>query len=150
MAGIKMQSNSGANPILILNDISFLQDSEASLMIIDGELNTTPNAAAIRLLTKDPSITSIRKNEKLLAFGKAVPNPASYSTHIRFYLTEAQELKLYVQDLSGKHVLYRNLGTCQVGENNFTLGLESLDAGIYVYTLLSDAMQHSERLVVIK
>lgn len=150
MAGIKMQSNSGANPILIDNDITFLQDTEASLMIIDGEINTTPNAAAIRLLTKDPSATSIRENEKHLALGKAIPNPASYSTSIQFYLSEAQNLHLYVQDLSGKQVLYHNLGTCQVGENNFTLGLESLDAGIYVYTLLSDAMQYSERLVVIK
>jgi hypothetical protein len=150
MAGIKMQSNSGANPILIENDISFLQDPEASLMIIDGEINTTPNAAAIRLLTKDLSATSIRENEKLLALGKAVPNPACHSTSIQFYLSEAQNLHLYVQDLSGKQVLYHNLGTCQVGENNFTLGLESLNAGIYVYTLLSDAMQYSERLVVIK
>jgi len=150
MAGIKMNSNAGENPILIENDISFIQDSEASLMLIDGEINTTPNAAAIRLITKDPLTTSIAKHENILSNIIASPNPAHHFITIDFSLSKEQDIQLKVQDLSGKQVVYKNLGKRFAGKHSYKLVLESLPAGIYIYTLDCSDQQYAERFVVIK
>ena len=150
MAGIEMYSNDNSNTIAVLNDVTYVQDSEASVMIIDGQLNTSPNAAAIRLLMSPENSTSIEKFEDDFLLFQNQPNPASQSTQINFSLYESQKVYFTVVDAFGRIVHAEDLGNLAKGKHELNLDLNDFSPGIYFYSIQTRLTKRSKQMLIVK
>jgi hypothetical protein len=73
----------------------------------------------------------------------AVPNPATFSTTIRFGLDRAAECQLLLRDALGNRVREMQLGYLPAGEQSARLLTEGLAAGLYFYTLHANSKRMS-------
>jgi len=78
------------------------------------------------------------------------PNPAQQSTTIVYSLNENAEATLTISDLSGKQVLFRQLGQAHSGLNQVTVDLSTLSNGVYLYTINAGGIKATRKLIVEK
>ena len=78
------------------------------------------------------------------------PNPFSESTVIGLNIPEkTQKANIFICDLSGKQI--QNVPVAERGETNITVYASSLNAGMYIYTLVADGkVVVSRRMIVEK
>ncbi|MEZ4891779.1 MAG: T9SS type A sorting domain-containing protein [Saprospiraceae bacterium] len=79
------------------------------------------------------------------------PNPAADEALVSFSLTEEQDVKLFVTDLSGK--LVRNAGIRHIqadAKEQWTVPVQTLQAGTYMVMLEGESFRSVKKLVVSK
>lgn len=150
MAAIEMYSNTNSNTISVLNDITYLQGDDASVMIIDGQLNTSPNAAAIRLLMNPENSVGIEEVEDEIQSVQTSPNPTNSISTISFTLLNEQSVYLTLMDSFGKLIYTNDLGNLQIGNHEINLDLSDFSTGIYYYSIHTEKESHSMQIVLIK
>ena len=82
--------------------------------------------------------------------GDAYPNPSNGSTTFAYALPKTGKLVLSVKDLVGKEVKTIDFGTQTSGKQQVELDLNSLDAGIYFYTLTFNGQSQTKKIVLVK
>jgi hypothetical protein len=80
----------------------------------------------------------------------AIPNPAKNQTLIRVFLNEDSDLRLDLFDIVGTKIKEISSGNFERGYHKFTLELNDLSAGTYLYHMTCNGTRKSKRIQVIK
>lgn len=104
----------------------------------------------VRLLLNDHSnrIDGVDLNATQAALDQNFPNPFSHATQIGYELAQAAEVQIRITDLTGRVVMHRDEGIRQAGVHQLTLSGESLQSGVYFYTIEAGAFKETRRMVV--
>jgi trimeric autotransporter adhesin len=113
-----------------------IEEREKSLRKLQDELAITSSIS-----TRNVSDFKLEQNE---------PNPFTGETTIRYNLPETiQKAQLVVYNLSGKQVKLLDLSGR--GDSEIKVSSELLEAGIYIYAIVSDGkVLDSKRMVVVE
>jgi flagellar hook assembly protein FlgD len=76
------------------------------------------------------------------------PNPANGTTTISYELAQAGNVTLEVYDVTGKKVMEVNAGQTAAGQHNFVLDANSLNAGLYNYSLVVNDTRVTKTMMV--
>lgn len=95
--------------------------------------------------------TSIKEiNELGIGLGQNVPNPADNSTKIIYSLKKGGNVTFDVTDLTGKVVYSTREGNKQAGDHSIVMDVNSLNAGIYFYSISVDGARVTKKMTVTK
>lgn len=94
-------------------------------------------------------IASSADNISSFASVNLYPNPADNYSLIRVNMTQAQDLRIAVTDLSGKTVAEKNYGM-QSGDNVYPLNTELFESGIYFVNIYTNQEMITKKLVITK
>jgi len=75
------------------------------------------------------------------------PNPANQFTILPFYTNEPSEVKIIVNDISGRIVMQDVLISVQ-GDNSYKLSLDHFNSGVYYITVLYKKQKKVNKLIV--
>ena len=75
------------------------------------------------------------------------PNPADQEVNVRFSVSNAQQVEVLIQDVTGK-TLKRNVVIANVGSNVVVLGTQELASGMYFLNIASGGSAQSMQFVV--
>jgi hypothetical protein len=76
------------------------------------------------------------------------PNPASTLANVNFTLENESEVTIELRDLSGKLVYSENNQSMNAGNNNIVIETGSLNAGMYICSLITNGTKTSKKLVI--
>lgn len=77
------------------------------------------------------------------------PNPAHSSVMVKFFSNTAEAVQIKITDVTGKTVMTENIATV-AGENNKSLSLSGISAGMYFINISSADMQYKGQKLVIQ
>lgn len=106
-----------------------------------------PPTIAVRL---EGITVSIEENENGVYLGQSIPNPATNEIMIPYDMANSAQVSLTIFDITGKIVMEVNKGNQPAGTNQFNLNVSNLPSGTYTYTLTTDDVQHSKRMVIVR
>ena len=129
-------------------------DDNSSLLDINGTIFGASHDPYVNL-SFDPSIETLLslneiKNNNGLSLMQNIPNPATFSTEIRYSLGNTANVTLEVVDVTGKVIATHTLGMRAAGDHSFELNTSDFADGIYYYTLTAGADRLSNKMVVRK
>lgn len=101
-------------------------------------------------VTADVSISSVDENSVIANLEQNVPNPFNVNSTINYSLAQASEVTFTVTDLSGKVVLSQNQGKLAGGRHSITIDANSLESGVYYYTVTAGNAKQTRKMVVTK
>ncbi|MDL2296557.1 GEVED domain-containing protein [Bacteroidales bacterium OttesenSCG-928-B11] len=81
--------------------------------------------------------------------GQNIPNPASMSTVIPFYIPQGGSVRFTIHTIEGQ-LLYDHEGTYDMGDHNLELNTNQFANGLYFYTLYFNGTVLSKKMVVQK
>ena len=110
--------------------------SERNLMI---RLNLNDNSNIIDKVDLSSTLSTLSQN---------YPNPFSGSTEITYELNISSEVIIEVMDLTGRIVLRINEGQKSAGKHTAKLIANTLESGIYLYTLNADNFSETKKMVI--
>ena len=76
------------------------------------------------------------------------PNPVTGLTEIAYELANPSDVIVEITDMTGRTVLNFNEGTRPAGKHSLQVSTESLEAGVYFYTLKAGNFVDTKRMVV--
>ena len=137
-AGVEMFSNTSANDIRILNDLTVPQPALTSLIFIPNDaVYTNGNAAAIRLITAD----NVGINEVGQLDGVSVyPNPSNGIVNVKF--TQSENYTIDVVNVLGELV------HTSTTNSNTSIDLNDFGAGVFMVRVSTDDAAFVERVIV--
>ncbi|MFH1119164.1 MAG: M1 family aminopeptidase [Bacteroidota bacterium] len=78
------------------------------------------------------------------------PNPATNSVVVPFDLEKAGNVRISICDLRGRKLISSDLQYQPGGHHRHRIDLKTVSAGTYLITMESNALRHSQKLVVVK
>lgn len=85
-----------------------------------------------------------------VSMSQNMPNPATGITTINYELTQSSDVIIEVKDITGKLVLSIKNGKQNAGKHSVNFDVNQLEAGVYFYTLTTEASQITKKMSVIK
>jgi hypothetical protein len=76
------------------------------------------------------------------------PNPCTTNTTLEFYLCAEEVVNLWVSSLSGKVITLIRNQTMPAGLHRFTMNLDGMVSGIYFYTLQTNSLVDTKKMLV--
>ena len=136
----------GANTGIKVND-------PVSIVKGDGDFGqgiTAGRKLMARLLLNDHSnrIDGVDLATSASQLDQNYPNPAVDMTQIQYELSNASDVVLEVADMTGRIVLQHNEGNQPAGKHNIEINTQSLESGVYFYTLKAGAFTATKRMIV--
>lgn len=109
------------------------------------------SAPMVRLLfAEDVSLNDIEPQNGV-SLGQNVPNPAKDYTIVVFNFEETTNDVLFeIRDMSGRLIQSQQMGTLPAGEHTEVIDTQSMNAGIYLYTLYANGEKQTKRMSVVK
>ena len=103
-----------------------------------------------RLLLNDHSnlIDGVDLSTSMSQLEQNYPNPVKGSTEIVYELANSSDVIIEITDLTGRTVLQFNEGNRPAGKHSLQVNTESLEAGVYFYTLKAGNFVDTKRMVV--
>ena len=78
-----------------------------------------------------------------------MPNPAADNTIISYSVEQAMSVQMEIRDLQGRLIQVVNSGTVAAGQHQIQVDTNSMNAGIYTYTLIAnDNVRLTKRMIV--
>ena len=104
----------------------------------------------VRLIINDNSniIDGIDLTTAQSKMDQNFPNPVEGITEIAYELANASDVIIEVTDMTGRSVLQIHEGSKPAGKHNLHMNTESLEAGVYFYTLKAGNFVDTKRMVV--
>jgi hypothetical protein len=129
-------------------------DDNSTLLDINGTIFGASQDPYVNL-SFDPNIETLLslndiKNTNGLSLMQNIPNPATFSTEIRYALGNTANVTLEVVDVTGKVIATHALGMRAAGDHSFELNTSDFADGIYYYTLTAGSDRLSNKMVVRK
>jgi hypothetical protein len=148
-----LESNGGGQFMVVMVDYNSDYDGSARIDQ-NGRVYGTNYDPYINL-SFDPTIQTTLsvneiKNNNGLSLMQNIPNPADFSTEIRYSLGNTANVTLEVVDVTGKVIATHALGMRAAGDHSFELNTSDFADGIYYYTLTAGADRLSNKMVVRK
>ena len=137
----------GGDNLLVAKDFDGDQDNSA-LVDINGTIYGDSGDHYVNLSFK--VVVSTKENIVNLSSATAIPNPAAYSTEVRYSVATNANVTLEVTDVTGKIVMTENLGSKVAGNHTYEMNTANLADGIYYYTLVAGQDRLTNKLVVRK
>ncbi|MCX6151233.1 MAG: family 16 glycosylhydrolase [Ignavibacteriales bacterium] len=86
--------------------------------------------------------------------GQNFPNPFNGTTKIQFYLQREEHLSLFIHDILGKQIFFRDLGIVKPGKNEFIWNAidgagKHLSSNVYFYSLKGKDFLQSKKLILL-
>jgi hypothetical protein len=121
-----------------------LQEQQAQIEELKSQLN---NATTNTLVVNDKTNLPAEIHNKAFSLSQNSPNPFSENTSINYTIpANINKAILAVFDLNGKMLLQYNL---QPGKNTIVVQGNTLNAGMYLYSLIADGQEVlSKRMVL--
>ncbi len=108
--------------------------TELNATISDLKTRLTTAEEEIKILKKKVGLTASANNELVKLFQNE-PNPASSTTKIKFFTPEVvNQATIFIFDVNGRMLQQYELKNVN-GEQEFNINANTLDAGMYFYTL---------------
>lgn len=104
----------------------------------DGTVRTSSEVTVERTMPDDVVLRS------------AFPNPSRSQTTIQYTLPEAEDVRLELYDVLGRHVRTLIRGRKQAGRDRVTLNVSDLANGVYFYRLSTENSMQTRKLTVVK
>jgi hypothetical protein len=103
-----------------------------------------------RLLLNDHSnlIDGIDMNTAMSSLEQNYPNPVTGSTEIVYELANSSDVIIEVTDMTGRTILQFNESNMPAGKHSIQVNTESLEAGVYFYTLKARNFVDTKRMIV--
>jgi hypothetical protein len=144
----------GGGDILVVAADYDGDDDNSTLLDINGTLYGASQDPYVNL-SFDSNIKTLLgtneiKNNNGLSLMQNIPNPATFSTEIRYSLGNTANVKLEVVDVTGKVIATHALGMRAAGDHSFELNTSDFADGIYYYTLTAGADRLSNKMVIRK
>ena len=79
---------------------------------------------------------------------KNYPNPAIHFTHFGLRLKKAADVTVILTNITGQTIKRMDLGTMNSGNNQITMDVSGLAAGIYFYSVQADDQKVTNKMVV--
>lgn len=105
-------------------------------------LNLNPNAV------QTPNDVSNLKDKEGNRLFQNNPNPSNGITKIRFEMMNAGEVVLEIRDMTGRIVETRDLGTLGTGVHAERVDTNSMESGLYTYSVIIDGSRLTKTMVV--
>lgn len=83
-------------------------------------------------------------------FSEIFPNPTADVTSLKFSLSESENVTLKIYDSNGKQVMQDINQKCFDGNQTIDFKVNSLENGIYFYTLITDSKKTTGKFIVLK
>ena len=99
------------------------------------------------------TVTAIEDGQDIprkIALHQNFPNPFNPTTTIGYHLPSAEMVRLQVHDLLGRRVAVLVDGIEPPGEHLVTLDARQWASGVYIYTLETDNVRHTRRMLLLK
>ena len=78
------------------------------------------------------------------------PNPFNPETEIRFGLPESSQVKIQIFNMTGQKVATIFNGFLSAGEHQVKFNVNDLPSGVYTYRLLTESVQLTKRMILLK
>lgn len=92
---------------------------------------------SIRLITSERVMSVEELNATEVAALNIFPNPANTESRIEFNLEDAGNVAYEVRDVTGKLIMWNNVGKYLAGTNSFTLEVNEVPSGNYFINVVS-------------
>ncbi len=115
-----------------------------------GQGITAGSILMTRLLLNDHSNATdgVDLGTAMSSLEQNYPNPVNGSTEITYELANSSGVIIEVTDMTGRTVLQFNEGNKPAGKHSMLLSTESLEAGVYFYTLKAGNFVDTKRMIV--
>lgn len=131
--------------------VEAIKEQQATIESLEARIANLEGIPTTKSATID-NTTSISENAIVSSptLGQNIPNPFSESTRIDIYLpTTVSQAMFYVYNLQGAQV--KALAINQRGNTNVIIEGYTLDAGMYLYTLIADGKEvDTKRMILTK
>jgi hypothetical protein len=97
------------------------------------------------VVNADQNVSSLEFND--FSVGMAKPNPSNHWVNIPFESPSSESVNLVVTGLLGNKVFEKSM-TSKRGENNFAIETSNWEEGVYLYTVQSEGVKVTRRLLV--
>ena len=135
---------SAENPIRL---IFSTMDNQGSLTLSDKGLLNEYYTSTFE--TKEIKLIEVETVQGAFVLEQNVPNPFSTLTQIRFELPEAGRVAFDVTDMSGQLIM-SSADYFAKGNNTITIDANDMaGSGVYYYTLTTDAIKETRRMIII-
>ncbi len=88
-------------------------------------------------------------NPNALQLGQNIPNPASNSTSVPFYLPKTGQMEFVVVNLLGQ-VMYQESGQRSAGDQLIKMDLNNFSDGVYFYWMIFENQKLSNKMIISK
>ena len=139
----------GANKGVTLHDpVSVARSGVDAGWNKGGQLSRRKIMVHLNLNDHSNKIDGVDINTVLNSLDQNYPNPVKGSTEIAYELANSSDVILEITDMTGRTVLEFNEGTRPAGKHTIRVNTESLEAGVYFYTLKAGNFVDTKRMVV--
>jgi hypothetical protein len=106
---------------------------------------------SVRLILSERAVGVNETEVSNLSGLQLFPNPAVDNTRIQFNLNEASNVAYEVRDITGKLMMWDNIGKHAAGSNSFNLNVSELPAGNYVIGVVTGGKNIThEKLMIVR
>ena len=130
----------------VLNGIAW--DPDTNHLYVTGKL--WPKLFEIEMPPLDPTGVTGAGDRSLSAVLEAVPNPARYSTDLRFVLPEASSVSLRIFDVHGRLLRESFAGERSAGRQGMQIDTRSLPVGAYYLQLGTSRGTPTQKLQIVR
>ena len=115
-----------------------------------GQGITAGSILMVRMLLNDHSNATdgVDLNTSMSSLEQNYPNPVTGSTEIVYELANSSDVIIEVTDMTGRTILQFNEGNMPAGRHSMQVNTESLEAGVYFYTLKAGNFVDTKRMIV--
>jgi len=128
--------------------VEAMKEQQAKIELLEDEidaLNGKSNDKSAAITTYSPEGIAASNTPSL---GQNIPNPFNVSTRIDIYLPNTiASAKLYIYNMQGSQVKSFNIN--ERGNTSITIEGSSLDAGMYLYTLIADGKEVDTKKMIL-
>ena len=94
-------------------------------------------------------INEAELDKNSIYLGQNIPNPASYSTSIPYYLPKGGEVQFIVGNLLGQ-IVHSEVSNKPMGEGMLDLDLNNLSKGVYFYSMVFEGQRITKKMIITK
>lgn len=116
--------------------------------ILSDKFYKITEGSGIQIITTIKNFSDSKPSEFIML--QNYPNPFNPSTTIKYSIPDANNVRIIINDVIGKHVAVPVNEFKPAGEYSFVFNSGSLPSGIYFYTLISGNLRLTKKMVIMK
>lgn len=146
-ANLEDENAYGSTKMIQVSKTLLKNNNEIKIAFADGK---TGGVGAVTLCVGKSEQPSHEKNPSAepALINKIYPNPTKEKTTISFTLNNPSKTLFKIFDISGKEMKTQNFGQLEPGNYNYTIALNNLVKGKYIFQLQVNTNQYNQGIIV--